>query len=181
MKLGVYIGSFNPVHVGHINVVNYLLENNYVDKTLIIPTMEYWDKNNLAPLKDRINMLRFFENEQVMIDTTHNNYIYTCELMKVLEKEYNDELYLILGADNIINFSKWKDYEELLKYNIIVLARDNIDITTYTSKLDGNFIVVDNYPFINISSTKIRNGNCDEYLDAKVLKYIKDNNLYGRM
>ena len=101
--------------------------------------------------------------------------------MKVLEKEYNDELYLILGADNIVDFTKWKDYEELLKYNIIVLARDNIDITTYTSKLDGNFIVVDDYPFINISSTKIRNGNSDDYLDAKVLKYIKENNLYGRV
>ena len=179
MKIGVYVGSFNPVHIGHIKVVNYLLENKYVDKILIIPTIEYWNKNNLAPLKDRINMLKFFENEQIKIDTIHNNYIYTYELMKELEKEYNDELYLILGADNIVNFDKWKNYKELLKYNIIVLERNDINISMYTNKLKGNFIVIDDYPYIDISSSEIRNGKGNDYLDKRVLKYMEENSLYN--
>ena len=44
MRLGIYIGSFNPVHIGHMDVVNYLLINNYVDRVLIVPTLGYWDK-----------------------------------------------------------------------------------------------------------------------------------------
>lgn len=181
MKLGVYIGSFNPVHIGHMDLVNYLLKNNYIDKALIIPTIEYWNKTNLVPLNDRINMLKFFENDLIKIDTEHNNYQYTIDLMKQLEIDYNDTLYLIIGADNIVDFDKWKDYDELLKYNIIVLARNNINIAKYIEKFNGKFIIVDNYPYIDISSTEIRKGEKDEYLDPKVLKYIKENNLYGRM
>ncbi len=177
MKLGVYIGSFNPVHVGHIDLINYLLRNKYIDKALIIPTVEYWNKTNLLPLNDRINMLKFFENDLIKIDTEHNNYQYTIDLMEELENNCDDTLYLIIGADNIVDFDKWKDYKKLLKYNIIVLARGDIDITKYTNRLNGKFTVVDNYPYIDISSTKIRNGENDEYLDPKVLKYIKENNI----
>ena len=110
MKLGVYIGSFNTVHIGHMDLVNYLLKNNYIDKALIIPTIEYWDKTNLVPLNDRINMLKFFENDLIKVDTEHNNYQYTIDLMKQLENDYNDTLYLIIGADNIIKFNEWKNY-----------------------------------------------------------------------
>ena len=106
MKLGVYIGSFNPVHNGHIEVVNYLLNNNIVDKVLIVPTGAYWDKNNLIDIKDRINMLRFFENERILIDDKHNDIPYTYLLMRKLKKEYDDELYLILGADIISSLKK---------------------------------------------------------------------------
>ena len=77
MKLGIYVGSFNPVHKGHIDIMNYLLSNNYVDMILAVPTLDYWHKRNLADIKDRINMLKIFENERIIIDTEHNEYIYT--------------------------------------------------------------------------------------------------------
>ena len=178
MKLGIYIGSFNPVHIGHIDVVNYLINNGYVDRVLIVPTTEYWHKNTLAPLEDRINMLKFFENEVIKIDTNHNNYKYTSLLMKKLKEEYKDTLHLILGADNIVSFDKWHNYEELLEYNILVMPRDNIDIYKYIEKLHGNFIVVDDYKYIDISSTEIRKEEVNEYLDPKVLGYIKSKKLY---
>ena len=57
MKIGVYVGSFNPVHKGHIKVVKKVLKE-YVDKVLIVPTLSYWDKNNLISITDRINMLK---------------------------------------------------------------------------------------------------------------------------
>ena len=98
MKIGVFVGSFNPVHNGHIHVVNYLLEHNIVDKVLIIPTLSYWDKNNLAPLLDRINMLKFFENDKIIIDEVHMYNQFTYQVMDSLEKDYpNDEFNLEEG------------------------------------------------------------------------------------
>ena len=183
-KLGVYVGSFNPVHDGHINIVKYLLNNKYVDKVLIVPTLNYWNKNNLIDIKHRINMLKFFEDDNIIIDTLHNKYIYTYELLNILSNEYIDyDLYLVMGADNIVRFNEWKNVEEILKYNIIVLKRGNIDINAYIDKYNydrSKFIVIDNYPFINISSTDIRNNTDNSNISSKVYKYIKDNNLYGR-
>ena len=180
MRLGIYVGSFNPVHKGHISVVNYLLENKYVDQILIVPTLNYWDKQDLIDINSRIAMLKFYENDQIKIDTKHNEYIYTIELLEELKKEYpNKDLYLILGADNMINFDKWKRYQDLLKYQIIVMNRDNIDVDKYIKKLDcKNILVINDYPFIHISSTEIRKNINTKYLDSKVINYIKENNLY---
>ena len=180
MKLGIYIGSFNPPHKGHIDIVNYLINHHYVDNILIVPTLDYWDKTNLANITDRINMLKFFENEHVKVDTQSNKYVYTIELMKVLESLYpEDELYLIIGADNLLSFDKWKDYKELMKYNIIVMNRNNIDIEDCIKKLGENhFIVVNDYPYLPISSSMVRENLDSEYLDSKVLSYIKKRKLY---
>ena len=179
MKLGVYIGSFNPVHNGHINLVNYLLKENYVDRILIVPTIGYWDKRNLVDINHRINMLKFFENDNILVDITHNNYEFTCELMDSLKKDVDDDLYLIMGADNIINFNKWKNYQDLLKYNIIIVNRDNINIDDYIKNYNtSNFIICRDYKPLNISSTLIRDNLDNEYLDKRVYNYIKENNLY---
>lgn len=180
MRLGIYMGSFNPPHKGHEKVINYLLDKKYVDNILVVPTLSYWDKDNLASLDDRINMLKFYENERVKIDTLHNKYIYTIELINALKEKYqNTEFYIIIGADNIIHFDKWKNYKELLKYHFIVMNRDNIDINSYLEKLgSNNFIVLNDYPFISISSTEIRNNLSEEYLNPNVYQYIKKRNLY---
>lgn len=173
------MGSFNPPHIGHIKVVNYLLKNKYVDKVLIVPTLAYWDKNDLASIQDRINMLNFFANDNVIIDAKHNECIYTYELVKEIEKEYpRDNLSIIIGADNVINLDKWKNYEELIKHHFIIMNRDNIDVYKYLNKKNDNFTVLDNYPYINISSTEIRNRLSNKYLDKRVLEYIKKHHLY---
>ena len=94
MRIVVLVGSFNPVHNGHIHVVNYLVEHNIVDKVLIIPTLSYWDKNNLAPLEDRINMLKFFETDKIIIDESHMFKEYTYQVMDSLEKDYPDNEFM---------------------------------------------------------------------------------------
>ena len=180
MKLGIYPGSFNPPHKGHKMVCDYLIKNNYVDKIIIIPTMNYWDKQNLIDISDRINMLRFYENSNITVDTNYNNYPYTINIMEKLESIYsNDELYLIIGADNLINLDKWKDYQKLLKYKIIIMNRNDIKINEYLYKYpNNNFIIVKDFPYINISSSEIRNKLNNKYLDRDVINYIKNNNLY---
>ena len=125
-------------------------------------------------------MLKFYENENIMVDTKNNGYAYTYELMRKLSEDYKkDILYLVIGADNIINFDKWKNYQELLNYNIIVMNRDGIDINSYISKYpNSNFIVLKDYQEINISSSDFRNNINNDCLDEKVYQYIKKNNLY---
>lgn len=188
MKIGIYVGSFNPPHKGHIKIVNHLL-NNYLDKIIIIATGNYWDKNNLINIEDRINMLKLYENENIIIDKKNNNIEYTYQILNILSNEYKeDELYLVIGADNIINFDKWKNYEEILKYNLIILNRSNIDVIKYLNYLDkkDKYIIVNDLPNIDISSTIIRSkiknkqGDLIKYIDNDVYEYIKLKKLYER-
>lgn len=184
MKIGVYVGSFNPVHIGHINNIKYLLDN-YLNKVYVVPTMNYWNKNDLIDIKYRIEMLKYYESDNIIIDSSNNNLEYTYQVLDYYSKIYNiEDIYLIIGADNIIDFNKWKNIEELLKYNVIVLGRNNIDIKYYINKyrLNENKFKIVIFNNIDISSTTIRNDidNNKEYLGSKVYKYIKDNNLYRR-
>jgi nicotinate-nucleotide adenylyltransferase len=132
-------------------------------------------------------MLKFYENENIIIDNKNNNLEYTYQILNSLKLEYKkDELYLIIGADNIINFDKWMNYKEILTYNLIILNRSNIDALEYLVKLNkkDNYIIVNDLPNIDISSTMIRNklNNKDYdlsmYIDDCVLNYIRENNLY---
>ena len=180
MKLGIYVGSFNPPHKGHIHVVNYLIENKLIDKVLIVPTGNYWDKQNLVDLNHRINMLKLYENDNIIIDVVNNDCQYTYQLMRKLKEIYQDmELYLIIGADNIISFNKWKNYEELLNYNIIIMNRNGVDIDSYIKNYpDGKFTIARDFVPIDISSTDIRNNVDNENIDEEVKQYIKKYQLY---
>ena len=185
-RVGVFVGTFDPIHKGHTHIMKYLLQYNLVDKIIVVPTGNYWDKKPIATLDERIKMCKLIENKKIKISATLNKYEYTYQVLKELEKEYpTDYLFLIMGADNIINFDKWKNIDDLLEHNIIVVNRDNIDITEYTKKFNkkDNFIIIDNFDFIPVSSTYIRNNikseNSKEYLDEKVYNYIKENNLYS--
>jgi len=175
MKIGVYVGSFNPVHKGHIHVANYLLENKYVDKVIMIPTLNYWDKKNLINVEDRINMLKFYENDKIIIDTTHNKCKYTYEIMDNLKKEYGNNLYLIIGSDNLEKLNLWKNANKIMKNKIIVLKRNKDD---KIKKLNANFIIIDNWNPLKASSTEVRRGNT-MLLDKKVYEYIKKKKLYN--
>ena len=185
-RVGVFVGSFDPIHKGHTHIIKYLLQYNLVDKVIVIPTGDYWNKSPIASLDDRIKMCKLIENKKIEISTTLNKYEYTYQVLKELEKEYPmDYLFLIMGADNIINFDKWKNIDDLLEYNIIVVNRDNIDITEHIKKFNkkDNFIIIDNFDYIPVSSTYIRaNVNEDaskQFLDDKVYEYIKENGLYS--
>ena len=177
MKLGIFVGSFNPVHIGHINIIKELLKKKYVDKVYVVPTMSYWDKNNLIDIKDRVNMLKLVSDYNIIIDDTSNNLTYTYQILDKYKTLYPDcDIKLIIGADNLVNLDKWMNYKKILNCGVIVIGRNNLDIRNY---LKDNIIVTD-ISEIDISSTEIRNNKekRDKYLDSKVLKYINDNRLY---
>ncbi len=174
MRLGIYVGSFDPVHDGHYFVCRYLIDNDYIDKVLVIPTNNYWDKRINASLEDRINMLKYYEEKDIEIDTKHNNYQFTYQIFEELEKEVNDELFLIIGSDNLDRFFSWREVDKILKHKVIVVNRgDKINNN------DERFIIINDFPYIDISSTEIRNGR-REFMKKEVIDYIEKNNLYRK-
>ena len=96
----VAFGTFEFVHKGHIKIVNHLV-NNYLDKVIIIPTGNYWDKNDLVSVEDRINMLKLYENEKII---TVNIDVDVDKIISFLESKIikNDKFFLKiqqLGVD----------------------------------------------------------------------------------
>ena len=188
MRIGVYVGSFNPFHLGHINVINYVLCHNYLDKIIVIPTGSYWDKTDLIDITHRIKMVKMYKNEKVIVKDNLTNLSYTYQVIKALKKDYpSDELYLIIGDDNVPKFHLWKNYQEILKNKLIVLKRNNINIkeTIAYNYAPSSFIIINEWNSLDISSTKIRTLLQDEnYLEAKkylnndVFNYIIENKLY---
>lgn len=189
MRRGIYVGSFDPVHKGHIALVNYLILNNYVDMVEIIPTGNYWDKLDLIDVKYRIEMLRYYQDKNIQINDKLNSLKYTYMIMRELSNKYkSDKLYLIIGADNILSFDKWMNVSELFNYEIIVVPRDNIDIDKYIYKFDKRekFIIVNGFNEMDISSKMIRKfisnrerDKLDKYLDRDIINYIFKYDLYN--
>lgn len=178
MKIGVFVGSFDPVHIGHENIANYLINEKIVDKVIIIATGNYWEKQNITDLKTRLEMLALIKNDNIIIDNKYNNLTYTYEILNSLRKDNpEDTFYLVIGADNANTLYKWKRYEDILKNKIIVVNRNNIPIN-----LTGDNIIVINKTFGDVSSTKIRNNVLDSkvFLDEKVYNYIVENKLYKK-
>lgn len=184
MRIGIYVGSFNPPHKGHEQVVDYLLEKNIVDKILMLPTPSYWNKSDLVETKHRIEMLKFYEKENVEVDTKNNDYPYTYQVLNSIQKDYiEDELYLIIGSDNLEKLHEWQNIEDILKHKVIVLKRDEIIKNKNLEKYEENFIYINDFKFIDISSTTIRdninNEKVRKYLNENVLEYITKNHLYN--
>ena len=187
MKIGIYCGSFSPVHKGHIKIVKEIIKQEIVDKVLIIPTGSYWDKNNLMPLEHRISMLKYYENKHIEVETKLNDVYPTYKLMEELEKRYpDDEFYLILGADNLLEFDKWVEYKKLLEYPFIIIKRNDLNeekIDDIMKSFNKTNYVILNMDTIDISSTQINkqyreNKTFDSnYIDDFVSSYIIKNNL----
>lgn len=188
MRIGVYTGSFDPVHIGHKQIVDYLLEHNYLDKVIIMPTGNYWNKQNITNIRHRINMLKYYENNKIIINNKYNNLPYTYQILEKLKEDYpGSTFYLILGADNLIKFHLWKEVEQILENKVLVLPRDNIESSIYINKFrqKENFTVIKNFKQTNVSSSLIRDIvkkekyiELDKYLDKDIIEYIVKNDLY---
>jgi len=181
MRIGVFIGSFDPVHKGHIEIMNYLVNKKIVDEVLVIPTGNYWDKQNLTKLSKRIAMLELISNDKIIIDKVRNNYEYTYQILDSLEEaNRHNKYYLIMGSDNFEKLHLWKKYPDILKREIIVIKRNDQKIVP-----ENNQIIFVDQNFCQISSTlirkKIKEGKYQDigsFLDQNVLEYIMKQKLY---
>ncbi|MEA5026231.1 MAG: nicotinate-nicotinamide nucleotide adenylyltransferase [Erysipelotrichaceae bacterium] len=188
MKTGVYVGSFDPVHKGHINLVKQLLNRRIVNQVVMVATGSYWQKALDASLTDRIAMLELYHSRRIIIDKENNNCQYTYQVMNQLHQQHPDwDLYLIIGDDLIPEFNKWQNLDELLKYKVIVINRCDINVSVYLDKYPDKqqFIIVKDFVKFDISSSQVRtmikDGRAAEltkYLDHGTVNYLRDHHLY---
>lgn len=195
MKIGVFGGSFNPCHLMHKEIVLELLNKNIVDRIVILPTGNFYKKENLLKGEERKKMLELmFENNNRVIISDYefkNNLISTYRSLDYLQNLYKgDTLYFILGSDNLIHFNSWKRYDYLLtNYHLLVIKRKNIDISSSMAQLkayESHIHFVD-MEVSAINSTEIRAFLREEQydlaahsLDERVLSYIKNKKLYSK-
>jgi len=191
MRIGIFGGCFNPPHKMHKNIALELVNNNYLDKVIYVPTGNKYNKTNLISDVDRFNMLKLMCKNNASLDVSdyefNNTLTYTYQTLDHFKKEYPaDEIYFICGADNILDVQNWKNSNYLLKtYKFIVINRDSKDISKVVNKYK-NKITIANIKELDVSSTKIRNelklndfNYLERLLDKEVLDYIIFNKLYN--
>lgn len=195
MKIGVYGGSFNPCHLAHKKIVLCLLQEYGFERIVLLPTGNFYKKSNLAKGEERIHMLNlmFEDVPQVVICDYEfkNNLICTYRSLDYLQNLYKgDELYFIMGSDNLLHFDTWKRYEYILDtYNLFVIVRKDISISGCLDKYQGHKgkIELVDIDVEGISSSKIREcidkneaDSLEDVLDSKVLEYIQLKHLYTK-
>ncbi len=187
MKIGIYGGSFNPVHNGHVNIVKYVLEQLNLDKIIVIPVGKPSHRiNNLETAELRIEMCRAaFENishvEISEIETNKDNVSYTIDTLKKIMEIYGEanEFYEIIGEDSAYYFKEWKNYEEILELSKVVVLRRK----GYVGEIKHKNMIYLESPFFNISSTEIRKkiknkiDTCN-LIPEKVKRIIDEKKLY---
>lgn len=120
MRIGIFGGSFNPPHKMHYNIGKELIRMGYIDKVIYVPTgSKYIYKDNLVDDSDRYNMLSIMieDDERFIVSDfeLRNRNVYTYETLDYFQKTYpNDEIYFILGTDNLSYIDQWEKGEELL-------------------------------------------------------------------
>lgn len=187
MKIGIFGGCFNPPHKKHKEMALYLIKNNMLDKVIYVPTGDYYEKKDLISFKDRYTMLKIMLNNKKNIEVSNlaqdSAFQYTYDLLNYFDETYkNSQIYFICGIDNLLEFNTWKNYKEILKrFKLIVIGRDNISLNNIDKEIVNDVIFLDIFRK-PISSTEVREELKDtkttNKVDKKVLKYIKDNNLY---
>ena len=177
-RVGIYCGSFSPVHKGHIAIAGACIDQDLVDEVRIIATGSYWQKNDLYPLKDRLAMLKMAAKEGIVIDETYNELPYTYMIFERLKEEYPDTVFsLILGADNLPRFNEWRNYEELLAYDFIIISRNRIDKGELKRIMDR--LNKDNYTILRLEPIDISSTYIREHLDDyDLIKDMIDKDVY---
>ncbi len=193
MNIGLYFGTFNPIHVGHLIIANHMVENSDLDEIWLVvtPHNPFKKKSSLLDNHHRYE-LAFLATERypkikpskIEFDLPQPNYTVNT-LAHISEKFPQHRFSLIMGEDNLKSFHKWKNYETILEFhNIYVYPRISEGKTATKFDEHSKIHLVDS-PIIQISSTQIRNGikegkNVEPMLPEAVWKYIDEMNFYRK-
>lgn len=191
MKIGLYFGTFNPIHIGHMIIANHVAEFSDLDQVWMVVTPHNPHKQKSTLLDDyhRLHMVNLATEDFPKIRPSDIEFKlpqpnYTVNTLAHLQEKFpQHEFSLIMGEDNLNSLHKWKNYEMILQnHNIYVYPR----ISTEESQLMNNpKIHAINAPVIEISSTFIRESiknkkNVMPLLPAKVWEYIDHNIFYKK-
>lgn len=192
-KIGLYFGTFNPIHVGHIIIANHMVENSDLDEIwmVVTPHNPFKKKSTLLDNHHRLEMVykatESFSKiapSDIEFKLPQPNYtVHT--LAHVVENYPNKQFCLIMGEDNLKSLHKWKNYETILEHHhIYVSPRIAEGKVEHQFKNHPNITNVE-APIVQISSTAIRNGiknkkNVEPLLSKKVWQYIDEMNFYKK-
>ena len=191
MKIGLYFGTFNPIHVGHLTIANHLAEYSDLDKIwfVVTPHSPFKKKNSLLDDRQRYEMVYRATEDYIKLEPSDIEFNlpqpnYTINTLTYLQEKYPKHTFaLIMGEDNLKSFHKWKNYELILK---------NHDIYVYPRISEGKVETqFDNHkkihkvdaPIMELSSTFIRKSikegkNVRPMLPEHVWEYLDEMNFY---
>lgn len=196
-KYGIFGGSFNPIHYGHLMICEYIKEEMDLDKVIFIPTGNPPHKELELSAKDRYEMVRLAispnpDFEISDIETTRVKKSYTVDTIRELKKIYKEEkLYFLIGLDSIFQLKTWMkigDLSQEIEF-VVALRPGYLDREEINKEIDflrenfGTKINLIKTPLYEISSTdlrdRIREGKSLRYLiPKKVLDYIEESGFY---
>jgi nicotinate-nucleotide adenylyltransferase len=191
MKIGLFFGSFNPVHIGHMIIADYMVEFSDLDQVWLVvsPHNPLKPKSTLAPDYDRLHLVRLAIGDHPRLRASDIEFhlpkpSYTVDTLAFLREKYPDKAFtLIMGGDNLVSLPKWKNYEFLLQhYRIFVYRRPQQEQTELVNHPN---VHVFEAPLLDISASFVREcrqaGKSIRYLVPEpVYQYLETSHLYRK-
>jgi nicotinate-nucleotide adenylyltransferase len=191
MHIGLFFGSFNPVHIGHLALANYMVTYTEMQQIWLVvsPHNPLKQKSQLLNQNDRLHLVNLALDFHPSIKASNFEFdlpqpSYTINTLVRLKEKYPEhEFSLIMGQDNLTSFNKWKNYEEILKRNrIYVYPRPNCGPSEFDEHPNVYFTEA---PVMDISSTFIRNAIKEKkdvrfFTHPKVWEEIDTMNFYKK-
>ncbi len=190
----LYFGSFNPVHRGHIALAEYAISDGFADQVVLIvsPQNPHKEQSDLAAEFSRYEMCQaacaaslYPEQIQVSaVEFTLPRPSYTIDTLNFLAENFGEqmEFSILMGADNIENFHRWKSYEQIINnYPILVYPRTGYYLSR--SQFADRVVFLENAPLFDISATEIRKAiaegrDISDMVIPEVEQYIRNNKLW---
>lgn len=188
MHIGLYFGSFNPIHNGHLIIANHVAEHCAVDKVwfVVSPHNPLKESKSLLNEYHRLHLVKLAIAENLKFDTCDIEFrlpkpSFTIDTLTYLQEQFAQHKFsVIMGSDSFQNIKKWKNYQSLLQhYNLIIYQRPGFEIENDL----GAQIQLLQAPLLDISSTYLRNQikqkKSIQYLSPDaVCNYIAENRYY---
>lgn len=190
-NIGLFFGSFNPIHLGHIQLAEYIFDFSGVDEIwyIVSPKNPLKGHNELVDEHLRLKMIElatadkeYLQVSDIEFDLPKPSYTITT-LQALTEKYPENEFILLIGSDNMAIFDQWKDYQTILdEFSILVYPRDGYPYQDFEEKYT-DMQVLEEAPLFEISSTQIRgmiknHEDVSALLHPEVYEFIKTNGLY---
>ena len=194
MKIAILGGTFNPIHLGHIAMAEYVIKNTDMERICFLPNGKppHKDSDIIIDKHHRLNMVKlatehcenFFVSDY---EINRNEKCYTVDTIKHFKSSDHNEYYFIIGADSLFQLSDWKNPRELKRICSFIVCDRDFGENTFKEverlKAEGCNIQLMNMEKIDIDSTtirkRIRDGlDISEYVPRVVAQYIYDNKLY---